>query len=248
MLNLSLRDDIRDEIASFGAISALARALKNGTAVCRENSAFALLRLGQIEDHKLAIGRSGSIPLLVNMLSTGSLRGKKDASAALYAICSKRENSIRALQAGIVRPLLELAADQDSGMVDKAIFLLCAIAVFSEARAAVVEEGGVPVLVEFLEVGSQFQKEIVVSVLLQICEQSAVYRAMVAREGALPPLVALSRAGTSKARKKVTEILFYRLLLKEIRSFYFYIFFLGGEVDWDAAASSRGERPIYGRG
>ena len=39
-----------------------------------------------------------------------------------------------------------------------------------EARAALVEEGGVPVLVEIVEVGTQRQKEIAVVILLQVCK------------------------------------------------------------------------------
>lgn len=72
-----------------------------------------------------------------------------------------------------------------------------------EARAALVEEGGVPVLVEIVEVGTQRQKEIAVVILLQVCEDSVTYRSMVAREGAIPPLVALSQSGTNRAKQKV---------------------------------------------
>ncbi|CAN1192268.1 U-box domain-containing protein 3 [Linum perenne] len=49
-------------------------------------------------------------------------------------------------------------------------------------------------MVEIVEVGSQRQKEIAVSIVLQLCEDNLVYRAMVAREGAIPPLVALSQS------------------------------------------------------
>lgn len=205
ILNLSLRDENRDAIAAAGAIKPLVRALKSGTAAAKENAAYALLRLGQIEDHKVAIGRSGAIPLLVNLLETGTFRGKKDASAALYTLCSARENKTCAVQAGIMKPLLELMADPDSGMVDKAAFVMNALVSSPEARAAVVAEGGIPVLVEIVEVGLQKQKEMAASVLLQICEESVSYRSMVAREGAIPPLVALSQAGTTRARKKVTN-------------------------------------------
>ncbi|CAA6662982.1 unnamed protein product [Spirodela intermedia] len=207
ILNLSLRDENRDAIAAAGAIKPLVRALKFGTAAAKENAAFALLRLSHIEDHKVAIGRSGAIPLLVNLLETGTLRGKKDALATLYTLCSARENEVRAVQAGIMKPLLELMADPDSGMVDKAAFVMNILVVSGEARAAVVAEGGIPVLVEIVEVGLEKQKEMAASVLLQICEESVAYRSMVAREGAIPPLIALSQAGTTKARKKAEALI-----------------------------------------
>ncbi|RXI07142.1 hypothetical protein DVH24_026278 [Malus domestica] len=79
----------------------------------------ALLPLSQIEENKVAIGRSGAIPLLVNLLEYGGFRGKKDASTAMYSICSVKENKIRAVQSGIMKPLVELMADFGSNMVDK---------------------------------------------------------------------------------------------------------------------------------
>jgi hypothetical protein len=71
-----------------------------------------------------------------------------------------------------------------------------------EGRAAAVEEGGIPVLVEMVEVGSSRQKEIATLSLLQICEDNSVYRTMVAREGAIPPLVALSQSSSARPKLK----------------------------------------------
>ncbi|CAN1192271.1 U-box domain-containing protein 3 [Linum perenne] len=101
---------------------------------------------------------------------------------------------MRAVQAGIMKPLVELMADFGSNMVDKAAYVLSVLVSVPEARSSLVEEAGIPVMVEIVEVGSQRQKEIAVSIVLQLCEDNLVYRAMVAREGAIPPLVALSQS------------------------------------------------------
>ncbi|CAN1274482.1 U-box domain-containing protein 4 [Linum perenne] len=205
LLNLSLCDENKEALASSGAIKPLIRALKSGTATAKENAACALLRLSQVEENKVAIGRSGAIPPLVSLLETGGIRGKKDASTALYSLCSVKENKMRAVQAGIMKPLVELMADFGSNMVDKAAYVLSVLVSVPEARSSLVEEAGIPVLVEIVEVGSQRQKEIAVSILLQLCEDNLVYRAMVAREGAIPPLVALSQSGTNRAKQKVKK-------------------------------------------
>jgi hypothetical protein len=105
-----------------------------------------------------------------------------------------------------MKPLVELMADFGSNMVDKSAFVLSMLVTVPEAKTAVVEEAGIPVLVEIVEVGSQRQKEIAVSILLQICEDNMVYCSMVAREGAIPPLVALSQSGTNRAKQKVSVI------------------------------------------
>ncbi|CAF1703079.1 hypothetical protein Bca4012_003516 [Brassica carinata] len=207
ILNLSLCDENKDLIASSGAIKPLVRALKMGTPTAKENAACALLRLSQVEDNKVAIGRSGAIPLLVSLLETGGFRAKKDASTALYSLCSAKENKLRAVQAGIMKPLVELMADFGSNMVDKSAFVMSLLMSVPESKPALVEEGGVPVLVEILEAGTQRQKEVAASILLQLCEESVVYRTMVAREGAIPPLVALTQAGTSRAKQKAEALI-----------------------------------------
>lgn len=215
ILNLSLCDENKELITSSGAIKPLVRALKMGNPTAKENAACALLRLSQIEDNKIAIGRSGAIPLLVNLLETGGFRAKKDASTALYSLCSAKENKTRAVESGIMKPLVELMADFGSNMVDKSAFVMSLLMSVPESKPSLVEEGGIPVLVEIVEAGTQRQKEIAVSILLQLCEESVVYRTMVAREGAIPPLVALSQAGTSRAKQK-TETLIE--LLRQPRS------------------------------
>ena len=93
-------------------------------------------------------------------------------------------------------------ADPESGMVDKAAYVLHSLVSSGEGRAAAVEEGGIPVLVEMVEVGTSRQKEIATLSLLQICEDNAVYRTMVAREGAIPPLVALSQSSSARPKLK----------------------------------------------
>ncbi|CAL5084923.1 unnamed protein product [Urochloa decumbens] len=202
LLNLSICDENKAIIVEAGAIRPLVHALKSAASpAARENAACALLRLSQLDGAAAAaIGRAGAIPLLVSLLETGGARGKKDAATAL---CSgARENRQRAVEAGAVRPLLDLMADPESGMVDKAAYVLHSLVGSGEGRAAAVEEGGIPVLVEMVEVGSSRQKEIATLSLLQICEDNAVYRTMVARQGAIPPLVALSQSSSARPKLK----------------------------------------------
>ncbi|KAJ9567108.1 hypothetical protein OSB04_003074 [Centaurea solstitialis] len=208
ILNLSLSDENNELLSSSGAIGPLVTALEVGTPAGKENAAYALLRLCKLEENKTVIGRSGAIPLLVDLLETGRLQGKKDASTALYCLCSVIENKVRAVEAGIMKPLVELMVDFGSNMVDKSAFVACLLASLPEARASLVEEGGIPVLVEMVEVVSQRQKEIAAVILLQLCDDdSVVYCTMVAREGAIPPLVALSQSGTNRAKQTAEALI-----------------------------------------
>ncbi|KAK9109733.1 hypothetical protein Sjap_017793 [Stephania japonica] len=207
ILNLSLCEDNKDLISVSGAIKPLARALKVGTSTARENAACALFRLSQIEENKTAIGRSGAIPLLVRLLENGGSRGKKDSLTALYSLSTVKDNKIRAVEALIMKPLLELMSDFESGMVDKAAYVLSNLVSVKQGKTALVEEGGIPVLVEIVEVGSHRQKEIAATILVQICEDSYTCRKMVSQEGAIPPLVALTQNGTTRAKQKAETLL-----------------------------------------
>ncbi|KAG5028659.1 hypothetical protein JHK82_012269 [Glycine max] len=90
----------------------------------------------------------------------GVLRGKKDAVTALclivreegtttarYALCSMtKDNKVRA---GVMRALMELMVDLGSSISYLVSLVVVAVA---EGRVALVEEGGLPVLVEIVEV------------------------------------------------------------------------------------------------
>ncbi|KAL6984136.1 hypothetical protein U1Q18_017511 [Sarracenia purpurea var. burkii] len=58
------------------------RALRIGTPTAKGNAACALLRLSRIEDSKIEIGRSGAIPLLMNLLETGNFNRSCSRSGA----------------------------------------------------------------------------------------------------------------------------------------------------------------------
>ncbi|KAK8321187.1 hypothetical protein V6Z12_A12G085500 [Gossypium hirsutum] len=66
------------------------------------------------------------------------------------------------------------------------------------SRNAIGQEGGIPVLVEVVELGSARGKENAAAALLQLCTTSGRFCNMVLQEGAVPPLVALSQTGTPR--------------------------------------------------
>jgi hypothetical protein len=101
-----------------------------------------------------------------------------------------------------VKYLVELM-DPVTGMVDKAVALLANLSTISEGRMAIAKAGGIPLLVEVVESGSQRGKENAASILMQLCLNSPKFCTLVLQEGAVPPLVALSQSGTPRAKEKV---------------------------------------------
>ncbi|KAK3032890.1 hypothetical protein RJ639_034938 [Escallonia herrerae] len=201
LLNLSINDNNKAAIANAEAIEPLIHVLETGSPEAKENSAATLFSLSVIEENKVRIGRSGAIKPLVDLLGNGTPRGKKDAATALFNLSIFHENKARIVQAGAVKYLVELM-DPAAGMVDKAVAVLSNLATIPEGRAAI-GQGGIPVLVEVVELGSARGKENAAAALLQLCTNSSRFCNTVLQEGAVPPLVALSQSGTPRAKEKV---------------------------------------------
>ncbi|KAE9598906.1 hypothetical protein Lal_00022389 [Lupinus albus] len=206
LLNLSINDNNKAAIATAGAIEPLIHVLETGSPEAKENSAATLFSLSVIEENKITIGRSGAIRPLVDLLGNGTPRGKKDAATALFNLSIFHENKNRIVQAGAVRRLVELM-DPAAGMVDKAVAVLANLATIPEGWNAIGQEGGIPVLVEVVELGSTRGKENAAAALLHLCLNSSRFLSMVLQEGAVPPLVALSQSGTPRAKEKAQALL-----------------------------------------
>ncbi|GFP82916.1 U-box domain-containing protein 3 [Phtheirospermum japonicum] len=202
LLNLSIDDRIKAQIAEQGALEPLIHVLRTGNPGARENAAAAIFSISLLDEQRVKIGRSGAVKALVDLLGTGTVRGKKDAATALFNLSIFHENKARIVQAGAVRHLVGFV-DPAGEMVDKAVALLANLSTITEGCSAIAKEGAIPLLVEVLDSGSQRGKENAASILLQLCINSEKYCRSVLQEGAVPPLVALSQSGTPRAREKV---------------------------------------------
>ncbi|KAF7134475.1 hypothetical protein RHSIM_Rhsim08G0096500 [Rhododendron simsii] len=206
LLYLSINHNSKTSIADAGAIEPLIHVLETGTPEAKENSAATLFSLSVIEDNKVRIGRSGAIKPLVELLGHGTPRGKKYAATALFSSSTFHENKPRIVEAGAVKYLVELM-HPTVGMVDKAVAVLANLATIPEGRTAIGQEGGIPVLVEVIELGSARGKEHAAAALLQLCINRRRFCSLVLQEGAVPPLVALSQTGTRRAQEKALALL-----------------------------------------
>lgn len=206
LLNLSLNDKIKTFITNGDAISPLIHVLETGNPEAKENAAATLYSISAVGDNKARIGKSGAIKPLVDLLGNGTPRGKRDAAIALYNLSIFHENKACIVEADAVKHLVELM-DPAAGMVEKAVALLSNLATVPEGRTAIGQEGGIPVLVEVIELGTARGKENAAAALLQLCKNNRRFCSLVLKEGALPSLVALAQSGTPRAKKKSLELL-----------------------------------------
>lgn len=206
LLNLSINENLKAKIAEEGALEPFIHVLKNGNSIGKENAAAALFSLSLLDEYRIKIGRSSAIRALVDLLGSGTVRGKKDAATALFNLSIFHENKARIVQAGAVKHLVVLM-DPSTEMVDKAVALLANLSTIAEGCSAIAREGGIPLLVETVDTGSQRGKENAASILMQLCINSPKYCRFVLQEGAVPPLVALTQSGTPRSREKAQQLL-----------------------------------------
>lgn len=206
LLNLSINDNNKIAIAKADAIEPLIHVLRTGSPEARENSAAALSSLSVFEDNNILIGNSGAITPLVELLGNGTPLGKRDAAKALFNLSTCNENRLEIVKSGAVKSLIELM-DPATGMVDKATVVLANLASIPEGRTAIAEADGIPPLVEAIELGSMRVKEIATQALVRLCSDSNRCCRKVLEEGAIPPLMVMSKSGIRKAPERADKLL-----------------------------------------
>ncbi|KAJ7516289.1 hypothetical protein O6H91_22G051400 [Diphasiastrum complanatum] len=207
LLNLSIHDQNKSHIILAGAVDPIVEVLKSGSMEARENAAATLFSLSVVDENKVTIGASGAIPALVELLSHGTSRGKKDAATALFNLSIYQGNKVRAVRAGVVPPLMQLLVDLSVGMVDEALTLLAILASNQEGRAAIGSTSPVPILVDLIRFGSARNKENAAAILLALCINDSGHIFAARQFRALVPLAELARTGTTRARRKATNLL-----------------------------------------
>ncbi|GMP65609.1 hypothetical protein CsSME_00026331 [Camellia sinensis var. sinensis] len=98
LLNLTVRNERNKiRIVTSGAIPSLVELLKFQNSSLRELATAAILTLSAAEPNKPTIAASVAAPLLVQILSSGTIQGKVDAVTALHNLSTGSENPTHSL-------------------------------------------------------------------------------------------------------------------------------------------------------
>ncbi|KAF9669655.1 hypothetical protein SADUNF_Sadunf14G0129800 [Salix dunnii] len=212
LLNLAVRNERNKvKIVTAGAVPPLVELLKLQNGSLRELAAASILTLSAAEPNKPIIAASGAAPLLVQILSSGSVQGKVDAVTVLHNLSSCAENIHPIVDGKAVSPLINLLKEckKYSKFAEKATALLEILSNSEEGRIAITDsDGGILTLVETVEDGSLISTEHAVGALLSLCHSCREkYRELILKEGAIPGLLRLTVEGTSKAQDRARTLL-----------------------------------------
>lgn len=124
LFNLSIFHENKARIIQSGAVKYLVELMDPATQMVDKSVAL-LSNLSTISEGCLAIAREGGIPLLVEVVETGSQRGKENAASILLQLCLNSPKYCRlVLQEGAVPPLVALSQSGTSRAKEKAQQLL----------------------------------------------------------------------------------------------------------------------------
>lgn len=191
---LSFVHEYRIEIVKADAIAQLVHVLKTSNLITRANSATILGELSRIEDSNIKIGGLDVINPLVELLACNDTLGNCRAAYALYRLSKYPENNASILQAGAVKHLVDLM-DSSTIMFEWIVGILWHLATLPNGRSEIWRNGGIQMLIKWLELGSAEVKHYVVAALLELCINSNLFCGIARQEGAIKPLLALTQSG-----------------------------------------------------
>lgn len=209
LLNLTLRNESNKQaIIMAKGLEPVVEVLENGSLQeSRENAAALLFNLSCGNAYRAIIGSlEGVFRGLIDLLWHASMRGKKDAAAALFNLVQNRHNQALAVRAGAVMPLLHLVQDASSGLVDESLTVLSNLASHQEGRYAIMKALGINTLVDVLKWGTDSNMEYASAVLLVLCLEDFGCAEEACKLGAQELLINLSVSGTEKAQRKARRL------------------------------------------
>ncbi|KAG8384159.1 hypothetical protein BUALT_Bualt04G0089200 [Buddleja alternifolia] len=198
-------------IVDAGALKPIIGFLQSENLALQDYAAAALITLSASSINKPIITTSGAIPLLVQVLTHGSLQAKFDSIMALYNLSTHPDNLTEILKTKPIPPLVNLlkSCKKSSKATEKCTALIESLMGFEEGRTSLTtEEGGILAVVEVLEGGSLQSREHAVGALLTMCQSDrSKYREPILKEGVIPGLLELTVQGTPKSQAKAQMLL-----------------------------------------
>ncbi|KAL9994595.1 putative armadillo-like helical protein [Helianthus debilis subsp. tardiflorus] len=214
LVNLAVQDETNKiSIVDAGALEPIVTFLHMGNINInmQEHATASLATLSASPVTRSAIGASGAIPFLVQVLDQGTPQAKVDAVMALFNLSSEKHNLNLILQSQPVPYLVNIlkSSKKSSKVSERCTGLLESLIGFEEGRVSLTsEEGGVLAVVEVLERGSPQNREHAVGTLLTMCQSDRCrYREPILKEGVIPGLLELTVQGTPNSQTKAHTLL-----------------------------------------
>lgn len=208
LLNLSLDDDNKVGLVAEGVVGRVVHALRCGAGDSRAIAATVLTSLAVLEVNKVTIGSyPDAVPGLVSLLRQGNSRERKEATTALFTLCSFPDNRVRAIQNKVVPILIQ---NVNSGL-EQAVEVLGLLAKCKHGREEMLRCNGLlDILIGIVRNGSSRGVQYALLTLSYLCCYSEKVGGEALREGLFDICVMLLEDDNEKVRrnaKTLTQVL-----------------------------------------
>lgn len=137
--------------------------------IVQTNAAASLVNLSLEKPNKLKIVRSGFVPLLVDVLKSGSTEAQEHVIGALFSLAVEEENKMVIGVLGAVEPLLHALRSSESERARQdAALALYHLSLIPNNRTRLVRAGAVPIMLSMLRSGESASR-----ILLLLCNLAA---------------------------------------------------------------------------
>lgn len=137
--------------------------------IVQTNAAASLVNLSLEKANKLKIVRSGFVPLLIDVLKSGSTEAQEHVIGALFSLAVEEENKMVIGVLGAVEPLLHALRSSDSERARQdAALALYHLSLIPNNRTRLVRAGAVPMMLSMVRSGESVSR-----ILLLLCNLAA---------------------------------------------------------------------------
>ncbi|CAN8278124.1 unnamed protein product [Cochlearia groenlandica] len=137
--------------------------------VVQTNAAASIVNLSLEKPNKLKIVRSGFVPLLIDVLKSGSTEAQEHVIGALFSLAVEEENRMVIGVLGAVEPLLHALRSSESERARQdAALALYHLSMIPNNRTRLVRAGAVPMMLSMIRSGESASR-----ILLLLCNLAA---------------------------------------------------------------------------
>ncbi|CAH8332114.1 unnamed protein product [Eruca vesicaria subsp. sativa] len=137
--------------------------------IVQTNAAASLVNLSLEKPNKLKIVRSGFVPLLIDVLKSGSAEAQEHVIGALFSLAVEEENKMVIGVLGAVEPLLHALRSSESERARQdAALALYHLSLIPNNRTRLVRAGAVPMMLSMVRSGESASR-----ILLLLCNLAA---------------------------------------------------------------------------
>ncbi|KAK2663839.1 hypothetical protein Ddye_002413 [Dipteronia dyeriana] len=162
------REDMRISLCTQNLLSALRPLIVSRYSVVQTNAMASLVNLSLEKPNKVTIVRSGFVPLLIDVLKSGSDESQEHAGGALFSLALEDENKMAIGVLGALQPLMHALRSESERTRHDSALALYHLTLIQSNRVKLIKLNAVPTLLTMVKSSDSVSR-----ILLILCNLAA---------------------------------------------------------------------------